>query len=144
MNKMDHVSSRSRPTWKNFAILITIVSMLMILFGLAEIVTSFTHQFFGLSTADNPLAIILGVILGAFYTTGGLVLLTKKTWAAIMALALLGGDILGRIAMVILKLYPIDSFRQGFGILAGTLIAVIFAGYIFFNLDAFRKSEVNH
>ena len=35
---------------------ITIVAILMILFGLAEIVTGFTHNFFGVSTTLGALS----------------------------------------------------------------------------------------
>ncbi len=137
---MEQTSGSVNQKQKSFSSIIVVISILMILFGLAEVVTSFTHQFFGLATASNVLAISLGVFLGLCYIVGGVLLLTRKAWAASVALVLLGVDILGRIAMVILGLYPLDSFRQGFGIVAGTLIAAIFAVYIFFNLKAFSKS----
>ncbi len=45
---------------------------------------------------------------------------------------------MGRIALVIFGLYPLDSFRQTFGIVAGTAIAVAFAIYIGSKLKSFR------
>ncbi len=137
---MEHEPTYTYSKNKRSGLILRVVSTIMIVFGLAEVVTSFTHQFFGLSTADNQLAIILGVTLGIFYICGGLLLLTQKTWAAIVVLVLLSGDIIGRIAMVVLKLYSIDSFRQGFGIITGTLIALVFTIYIVFNLASFRRS----
>jgi hypothetical protein len=46
--------------------------------------------------------------------------------------------VLGRIAMVVFHLYPLDTFRQTFGIVAGTAIAVFFAVYIASKLRFFR------
>ncbi len=132
----------SRPihsTSKRFTTLITIISVLMILFGLAELVTSFTHQFFGLSTLQSDLSTIIGVTLGLFYISAGVLLFFRKAWAAVAALVLLGGDIVGRTTMVVSGLYPLDSFRQAFGIIAGTLIAFIFAVYIFVNIKLFHS-----
>jgi hypothetical protein len=59
-------------------------------------------------------------------------------WAAIIALVLLGGDVLGRVGMVLFGLYPMDSFRQVFGIVAGTVIAACFAVYVGLKLKSFR------
>ncbi len=137
---MEQSSDTVHAKQKSFASIILAISILMILFGLAEVITSFTHKFFGLSTTANLLATVFGVSLGLCYVVGGVLLLTKKTWAAITAFVLLGVDILGRIAMVIFGLYPIDSFRQAFGIIAGTAIAIVFAVYILANLGSFQKT----
>jgi hypothetical protein len=67
-----------------------------------------------------------------------LLLFTKKSWAAILAIGLLCGDVLGRIAMLLFGLYPVNSFRQKFGIVAGTTIADFFAIYIGLKLKSFR------
>ncbi len=123
---------------KIFPPVVFIVAVLMIVFGLAEVVTGFTHRFFGLATAQVSLATVLGVALGFFYLAGGVLLLTQKRRAAILAVILLCGDILGRIALVIFGLYPLDSFRQTFGIAAGTAIAAGFAIYIGSKLKSFR------
>ncbi len=136
---MRRLSDSAFSTPKGFASIILIISILMILFGLAEVVTSFTHQFFGLSTAQSDLSTIIGLFLGLFYISGGVLLFFRKVWSAIAALVLLGGDIVGRIAMVISGLYPLGTFRQAFGIIAGTLIAFIFAVYIFVNIKHFQS-----
>jgi hypothetical protein len=107
-------------------------------FGLAEVVAGFTHQFFGLTTTQISISTYVGAALGLFYFTGGLLLLIKKSWAAVLALGLLCGDVLGRIAMVIFGLYPVNSFRQTFGIVVGTAIAAFFAIYIGLKLRSFR------
>ena len=61
-----------------------------------------------------------------------------KKWAAAMAIVLLGADILGRIALVATGLYPTDSLKQTFAIIAGTAIAAIFAVYIRLKWQAFK------
>ena len=135
---MDQTVSDKQVTGKNFPIGMIIVAILMIVFGLAEVVTGFTHRFFGLTTSQINLSTYLGVALGLFYCVGGILILTKKRWAAIIAIVLLCGDVLGRIAMVKLGLYPVNSFRQAFGIVAGTAIAAFFAVYIGLKLKSFR------
>lgn len=116
---------------KNRPLGILIVAILMILFGLAEVGTGFSHSFIGeVSTSANSLATLLGVALGLFYFAGGLLLLAMRRWAAITAIVLLCGDVLGRVGMVAAGLYPVDSFKQSFAIAVGTLIAVFFAIYI--------------
>jgi hypothetical protein len=129
----EKTSGRLRPAG------ILIVAILMILFGLAEVGTGFTHNFIGMvSTSAAGLSTLLGVALGAFYFVGGLLLLTMRRWAAVIAVVLLCGDVLGRVGMVLAGLYPVDSFRQTFAIVVGTLIAVFFAVYILVRIKAFN------
>lgn len=118
---------------------ITIVAILMVLFGLAEIMTGFTHNFIGVvATTATALSTIIGAMLGAFYFLGGILIFTKRKWAAIVALVLLAGDILGRIAMVLTGLFPVDSFAQTFSIVIGTAIAIFFFIFIGLKWKAFR------
>ena len=135
---MGQVLSHKPATDKTFPRGIILVAVVMIVFGLAEVVTGITHQFFGLTTASSDISTYLGVALGLFYLVGGILILTRKRWGALIAIILLCGDVLGRIAMVIFGLYPVDSFRQIFGIVAGTAIAALFAVYISLNLKYFR------
>ena len=135
---MNQAASNKQITGKDVPISILIVAGFMIVFGLAEMVTGFTHQFFGLTTAQIALSTTLGVTLGLFYFVGGLLILTRKRWAAIIAIILLCGDVLGRIGMVLSGFYPLNSFRQTFGIAAGTAIAVFFAIFISLKLKSFR------
>jgi hypothetical protein len=118
---------------------ILIVAVLMILFGLAEVATGFTHNFIGqVSTSAASLSTILGVMLGAFYFLAGLLLLTTRRTAAYIAIVLLCGDVLGRVGMVLAGLYPVDSFKQTFAIVVGTLIAAFFAIYIAVRMMVFK------
>ena len=125
--------SQSRP-WG-----ITLVAVLMILFGLAEVVTGFTHNFLGLiSTASVTLATYGAVGVGALYAIGGLLLLTMKKLAARLAMICPVGVIAGRIALVLTGLYPVNSSLQIFSIIIGTTIAIVFTIYIGLKSSSFR------
>jgi hypothetical protein len=65
---------------------LSIASLLMMLFGLAEIVTSFRHEFFGLTTSQAVVSTIIGAIIGLLYFVSGLLVLTKRRMAAIAAI----------------------------------------------------------
>jgi hypothetical protein len=115
-----------------------IISFLMILFGLAEILTGITHKFLVLSTSTSTLATYAGVVIGLFYLIGGLLILTgKKRWA-FLAIFLLMADILGRAAMVVTGLYPFNTTHQIWGMVIGTSIAIYFAFYVGKRLKFFR------
>jgi hypothetical protein len=114
----------------------------MILFGAAEVATGFTHNFIGqVSTTENILSTWLGVALGLFYAIGGMLILTKRKGAAIAAIVLLCGDVLGRVGMVVTGLYPVNTFKQTFAIVVGTAIALFFAIYIGLKLKYFGGSQ---
>jgi hypothetical protein len=109
---------------------ITIVAVLVILFGLAEVVTGFTHNFFGITTTSRAIFTYSAAAIGVCYTAAGLLIFTMKKWAAVLAIVLLIADVVGRVALVVTGFYPTDSFLNTFSIIAGTAIAVIFAIYI--------------
>ncbi len=102
----------------------------MLLAGLAEVVTGFTHSFFGISTSSQNIFTFSSAAIGLFYAAAGLLILSMKKWAAVLALVLLSADILGRIALVAAGLYPLDSSKNTFAIIAGTAIAALIAIYI--------------
>jgi hypothetical protein len=114
---------RSRPRG------IIVVVFLMILFGLAEVVTGFTHQFFGVTTANGATSA---------YAAAGLLVLIMRKWAATLAIVCLAVDVVGRVAMVFTGLYPVDSPAQTFAIITGTAIVVAFAIYILSKWRAFE------
>ncbi len=117
---------------------LTIIAALMLLFGLAEVVTGVTHQFFGLTTAQTDLATAAGVAIGLLYVLSGLFILPLKKWGAALAIACLAADVAGRVAMVAAGLYPLDTSRQTVAILLGTLIAAAFAVYIAYKWKSFK------
>lgn len=116
---------------------IIIVASLMILFGLAEVVTGFTHNFFGITTSSASVYTYLAAAIGAFYIVAGLLILTMRKWAASLAIVLLGADVVGRVALVAGGLYPTGSLENALAIIGGTGIAVIFAIYIGWKWNTF-------
>ena len=111
----------------------------MIVFGLAEIATGFTHNFLGLiSTAEATASTYGAVVIGTLYALGGLLILTMKKWAAILAEICLVFVILGRTSLVIAGLYPVNSFLQTFSIIVGTTIAIVFLIYIGVKQKSFK------
>lgn len=121
---MREIANKGRPHG------ITVVALVMIIFGLAEVVTGFTHRFFGISTSTATIFTYAASAIGGFYVASGLLMLTMKKWAAALAIVLLIADVAGRIALVDARLYPLSSFEQVFALGAGTGIAVVFAIYI--------------
>ncbi len=109
---------------------IIIVAGLMILFGLAEVVTGFTHDFFGITTTSRTIFTYVSAALGIFYAVSGFLLLAMKKWAAVLAIVLLGADIVGRFALVVTGLYPTNSLENTLSIIAGTVIVALFVVYI--------------
>src|ERR1035437_8950189 len=109
----------------------------MIIFGLTEVVTSFRHEFFGLTTSQATISTIIGATIGAFYFASGFLVLTKRRRAAIVAIILLIADAIGRILMVLIGLYPIGIGYQTFGIITGTSIVIFFAIYVGAKLKVF-------
>ncbi len=111
----------------------------MILFGLAEVATGFRHNFFGITTSIATMMTYSGAAIGSFYVVAGLLILTMQRWAAALAIVLLGADVIGRIVLVAVGFYPTNSLENILGIIAGTIIAIIFAIYIGWKWKTFRS-----
>jgi hypothetical protein len=109
---------------------IVIVALLMVAFGLAEVVTGLTHNFFGIATAKASTSAYAGAAIGVLYTVAGLLILPLRRWAAARAIAFLIADIIGRVAMVATGLYPVNSLKQIVAMILGTFIVGVFAVYI--------------
>ncbi len=114
-------------------------SVLMMAFGAAEIVTSFTHRFFGLTTTEATLSTLVGAIIGSCYFASGLLILLRNKRAAVLAILLLIIDAIGRSAMVLTGLYPVDSALQAFAIVVGTSIVVLFVFFVRFEMRHFSE-----
>lgn len=110
----------------------------MMIFGAAEVVTSFTHQFFGLTTTQAVLSTVIGATIGSLYFGSGILVVTRRAWAATTAIVFLLIDAVGRMFMVATGLYPLDSGLQTFAIIVGTAIVVLFAIYLWRNKSSFR------
>jgi len=117
---------------------LVVIGTLMIFFGLAEVITAFTHDFFGLHTSAGPLPTFAGAAIGAAYAAAGLLVITMKRQAAATAIYLIVFVVGGRIALVLAGFYPVDTFQQAAGMSLGTLLATSFGFYIVWNKAAFR------
>ncbi len=117
---------------------ILIVSILMVLFGIAEVTTAFSHSFFGITTSQTALATYSSAPIGILYILAGLLILPMKRWGATLAIVFLIADILGRLVLVATGLYPLNDAENIFGIITGTAIATIFAAYIASKWAAFK------
>jgi uncharacterized membrane protein len=115
---------------------IRIVSALMIIFGIAEIHTGFSHNFFGVTTEPNVASTYAGAALGLLYALAGGLCLVRKRWSIWAAITSLTVVVIGRIAMVVLGYFPITTAKQIFSIVAGTAIAALFTLYLWWR----RKS----
>jgi len=117
---------------------IVVVALLMIAFGLAEVVTGLTHNFFGISTAKVTASVCAGVAIGVLYAAAGLLVLSMRRRAAGLAIVLLIADIIGRIVMVATGLYPLSSWKQTVSMVLGTSIVAVFAIYIRLKWSSFN------
>ena len=117
---------------------IWLIAGFMILAGLAEVVTAFRHDFFGVTTSSQYLFTYSSALIGVFYAASGILILTMKKWAAGLAIVLLVADIIGRIALVVSGLYPTNTVKNTFAIIAGTAIAALIAIYIAWKWKSFR------
>lgn len=109
---------------------IVTVAILMVLFGLAEMVTGFTHNFFGVSTTRGAFSAYANAGIGTLYAVAGILTLSMKKRRIAMALGCLALDVIGRIALVVTGLFPVNNFRQTGAMVAGTAVVIIFAAYI--------------
>jgi len=109
---------------------VIIATILMVLFGIAEIITGFRHRFFGLTTSPGPLTAYVSAFIGASYATAGVFFLAMRKWAASVTLVLLVLVIAGRLVLVTTGLYPTTTARNSIAMLAGTVIVVIFAFHV--------------
>jgi hypothetical protein len=117
---------------------IKIVAALMILFGVAEVVTSFTGNFLNvISTVATNTSTLVGAAAGSLYVLGGLFTLTMRKWGAALGIACIGGEISGRIYLVTSGLFPMSATNAD-SIVAGTVIALAFAVYLGLQWRNFR------
>ena len=102
---------------------------MLIIFGLAEVVTLFTHESRG-STASATVFRCLGAAIGSLYAAGGLLVLTLKKWAAVLTIISIVAVVAGRIALVAGGFYPLSSLERTFAVVAGTAVPLAAAMFI--------------
>ena len=107
------------------------IAILLIAFGAAEVITGLRHEFFGLVTSEDAATSIIGSGLGLCYLFAGVLLLIFSIRTLFISIILLIIDVLGRFIMMFSGMYPMDTTMQIIGMVGGTVIAVIFASFIF-------------
>jgi hypothetical protein len=81
-----------------------------------------------LSTSIAPA--FSAVIVGAFYSLGGLsLLITRKKWGAVLSIIFIGAEILGRVYLVMTGIVP-SSGTDAVKIVIGGAIALALVLYI--------------
>ncbi len=116
---------------------LVVIAAFAILAGLAEVVTGFTHTFFGITTSTVALFTVAAAGIGLSYLASGILMLTMKKWAATVALILLSIDIAGRILLAVTGLYPTDTAKNTFSLIGGTLIVALVAFYVAWKRKSF-------
>src|SRR5262245_15174708 len=92
-----------------------------IISGLTEVVVGLTGHTFGILSKDlKPNAAT--AVVGAFYSLGGLSLLTMKKWGAVLGILFISAEILGRMYLVSIGTDP-STGRDAIKIVIGGVIA---------------------
>lgn len=138
MNEPHSVKPSMEPVTRSRPFGIIVAAAFTVIAGLAEVGTGFTHNFFGITTSSVVVFTYSSALIGLFYIAAGLLILTMRRWAAVLALMLLGADIVGRLVFVFTGLYPTNSLKNTFSIIAGTLLVALVALYVIWKWKSFR------
>jgi len=138
MNEQHLIKQSMEPVNRSRPFGIIVAAAFTVLAGLAEVVTGFTHNFFGITTSSVTIFTYSAAVIGLFYLAAGLLILTMRRWAAATALVLLGADIVGRLVLVVTGLYPTDSLKNTLSVIAGTVLVALVALYIGWKWKSFK------
>jgi hypothetical protein len=114
---------------------ITAVSIFAIIAGLGEVVVGFTGNYLGILSQDIRPSISTAVV-GAFYSLGGLSLLTRKKWGAVLGILFISAEILGRVYLVVADIAP-SKGEDAVKIVIGGAIALAVILYVWSQWKAF-------
>jgi hypothetical protein len=111
---------------------LALVAMLMMLFGLVEVLTSvnvgwFAHTF---DIPRSPVFTAVAAATGVLYVVAGVLVLLMQRRAAAGALGCLAAVVAGRVALVLTGAYPVAAFLPALSVAIGTAIVVLFAVYV--------------
>jgi hypothetical protein len=138
MNEQRLIKQSMEPVNRSRPFGIIVAAAFTVLAGLAEVVTGFTHNFFGVTTSSATLFTYSAAVIGLFYLAAGLLILTMRRWAAALALVLFGADIIGRLVLIVTGLYPTDSLKNTLSVIAGTVLVALVALSIGWKWKSFR------
>jgi len=100
MNEQHIIKPSMEPVNRSRPLGIIVAAAFTVIAGLAEVVTGFTHNFFGITTSSVIVFTYSAAVIGLFYLAAGLLILIMRRWAAVLALVLLSADIVGRLVLV--------------------------------------------
>ena len=113
------------------------LGLILILFGLGEVVVGFTGNYLGILAHSLKPSVIVGIV-GMFYVLSGVFLLiTKRKWGAAGSMAFIFAEIVGRIYLVTTHEAP-SGGRDLSKIVVGGVIALGFIAYIGSNWNSFE------
>jgi hypothetical protein len=108
------------PISKTRPVGITAAAIFAIIAGLGEIVVGFKGNYLGILSKDIK-PTVSTVLIGAFYSLGGLSLWTRKKWGAVLGIVFISAEIFGRVYLVMAGIAP----SQG-----GDAIKIVIGGAI--------------
>ena len=107
---------------------ITAVSIFAIIAGLGEIVVGFRGNYLAILSKDIRPSLSTALV-GAFYSLGGLCLLTTKKWGAVLGILFISAELLGRIYLVVAGIAP-SKGEDALKIVVGGAIALAVILYV--------------
>ena len=115
-----------------------IAGVLMLVFGIAEVATGFTGHFLGgISVTTSTEYTIVAAAAGSCYSLAGIFILSMRKWGAGFGIVFLCAELVGRIYLVSTGLYPFSGTDE-IAVIAGSMIAVLFALYIGLSWNKFK------
>src|SRR5262245_53489872 len=100
----------------------TLVAIFAVIAGLGEVVVGFTGNTLGILSKELK-SNTATAIVGAFYSLGGLSLLTMKKWGAVLGILFISAEIAGRVYLVSVGSAP-SRGRDGVKLVIGGAIAL--------------------
>src|SRR5262249_3676932 len=115
---------------------IIVVAVFAIISGLIEVVVGLTGHTFGILSKDlKPNAAT--AVVGAFYSLGGLSLLTMKKWGAVLGILFISAEILGRMYLVSVGIAP----SSGEGVVKIVIGGAIALGVVLYVCSQWNKFD---
>ncbi|HEX9061580.1 MAG TPA: hypothetical protein VF941_15475 [Clostridia bacterium] len=115
---------------------LTLVAIFAIIAGVGEVIVGITGNYLGI-LSKNISPSVATAIIGSFYSFGGIFLLIRKKWGAMLGIGFISAEILGRIYLIIIGIAPahgIDAVK----ILIGGIIAVLLIAYVIYMWKYFK------
>jgi hypothetical protein len=115
---------------------ITAVAIFAIIAGIGEMIVGLTGNFLGiLSTPLMPSSST--IIIGSFYSLGGLSFPTMRKWGAALGMIFVAAELLGRVHLVATGIAP-ASGDDAIKIIIGGVIALVIIVYVSSQWDKFN------